>query len=72
MKLQGILAEYIENVGLYLEDDEDFVYLKHDGEVLAVWHAASASKEDIIKTALKWATVYKREGGKWKQQMNLN
>jgi len=58
------LLKYVNDRGLSLEEDEDFVYLKHGGETLAVWYAQAADIGEIRRTALSWAVVYKQAGNK--------
>jgi len=38
--------EHLE-AGFYLDDDENFLYLKRKGEVLAVWNATKATTAAI-------------------------
>ena len=34
--------------GFYLEDDEDFLYLKRTDKVVAVWNATKATREAVL------------------------
>ena len=38
--------EHLE-AGFYLDDDEDFLYLKREGKVLAVWNATQATTDAV-------------------------
>jgi hypothetical protein len=64
MILNSILDKRMEDLGLYLEEDEDFVYLKHEGEILEVFNAHSADKQEIVRVAASWVAVYCRKNGK--------
>ena len=37
--------------GFYLEDDEDFLYLKRGEKVVAVWNAARATIDAVVAEA---------------------
>jgi len=63
MRLADILDKLAEALGLYLEEDKDFVYLKKGEEVLEVWYANAASNDEIERTVRSWIVVYRRRGG---------
>ena len=49
--MSKILSEVLKpehtQAGFYLEDDEDFLYLKRGEKVVAVWSATGASIESV-------------------------
>ena len=49
--LQVVLTAEQRQAGLYLEEDEDFLYLKREGQVLAVFSAVGTSIESIREEA---------------------
>ncbi len=49
--LDRILKREHRQAGLYLDEDEDFVYLKQGDKVLGVWNATKATAETIIAAA---------------------
>jgi len=55
MKLTGYLGKDLEDLGLYLEDDGTFLYLKHGGEVIARFNAAAVTLATIRCIAQGWA-----------------
>lgn len=40
-----------KQAGFYLEDDEDFLYLKQGEKVVAVWNAARATIDAVVAEA---------------------
>lgn len=71
MILTSFLDEAAEALGLYLEEEEDFLYLKKGEIVLEVWHATSANRNAIERTVTGWIVVYKRRGGKSQRSLPL-
>ena len=57
--LQEILTRTLKkshrNAGLYLDEDEDFVYLKKDDKILAVFSAVGATIESVWMEADKYS-----------------
>ena len=49
--LGRILKPEHRRAGFFLDDDEDFLYLKQGDKVLAVWNAAKATAETVIAEA---------------------
>ena len=45
--LNEVLKPEHRQAGFYLEDDEDFLYLKRGEKVVAVWSAIGASIESV-------------------------
>jgi len=45
--LSEVLKPEHRQAGFYLEDDEDFLYLKRGDKVVAVWNATRASIESV-------------------------
>lgn len=52
-ELQAALTAEQRSAGLYLEEDEDFLYLKREGESLAVFSAKGATVRSIREEAEK-------------------
>lgn len=61
MKLTGILGKDLEDLGLYLEEYEDYLDLKHGIWVLGRWYPSAASIEKIEKVAWEWARNHDRQ-----------
>ena len=55
MNQAGILGKRLEELGLYVEEEEDLLTLKHGDQVIARWYPSLATKEEIRKTARRWA-----------------
>jgi len=66
------ILKFANDQGLSIEEDEDYVYLKHGKETLAVWYAEAVDIGEIRLTALRWAVVYKEKGNKLQVPMLLN
>ncbi|MFA5439485.1 hypothetical protein [Dehalococcoides sp.] len=49
--LNRILKPEHRQAGFYLDDDEDFLYLKRGNKVVATWNAAKATAEIAIAEA---------------------
>ena len=49
--LGRILKREHRQAGLYLDDDEDFLYLKRGYKVVAIWNATKATAETVIAEA---------------------
>jgi len=47
-RLTACLKPEHRQAGFYLEDDEDFLYLKRTDKVVAVWNATKATKEAVL------------------------
>jgi hypothetical protein len=47
-RLTACLKPEHRQAGFYLEDDEDFLYLKRTDKVVAVWNATRATKEAVL------------------------
>jgi len=63
MRISGILSPELERLGLYLDEDEDLIYLKRKGEVLAVFATWAANIESIRQAARDWLKQHEKEGG---------
>ena len=50
-RLTACLKPERQQAGLYLEDDEDFVYLKRGDKMLAVWLSTNVTVETILHEA---------------------
>jgi len=49
--LDACLKPEHRRAGYYLDDDEDFLYLKRGDKVVAVWSATKATAETVIAEA---------------------
>ena len=67
MRLTSILGEGLEDLGLYLEEEEDFIYLKQGDRTLFAWYAPSARIAQIRQIARKWADRYAKAADQCKQ-----
>ncbi len=59
--LDACLKPEHRQAGYYLDDDEDFLYLKQGDKVVTVWSAKSATMETVRAEIDK---ILAREGGK--------
>ena len=46
--LNAILKPEHRQAGFYLDEDEDFLYLKRGDKVVAVWNATKATAEVVV------------------------
>ena len=46
--LNAILKPEHRQAGFYLDEDEDFLYLKRGNKVVAVWNATRATAEVVV------------------------
>lgn len=49
--LNRILKPEHKQAGFYLEEDEDFLYLKRDNKVVAIWNASKATADIVLAEA---------------------
>lgn len=61
MKLAGILDKDLEDLGLSLEEEEDYLDLKHGAQVIGRWYPSAASIGKIEKVAWEWARNHDRQ-----------
>lgn len=59
MSQNAILSEDLVALGLYIEEDDHFIYLKYKGEAIARWWATSARLRGIRNAARAWAKRHK-------------
>ncbi|KPJ52067.1 MAG: hypothetical protein AMJ37_03575 [Dehalococcoidia bacterium DG_18] len=55
MSQNAILSKDLVALGLYIEEDEHFVYLKHRGAKIGTWWATTARLAAIRNAARVWA-----------------
>ena len=53
IQAEAILTKEHRERGFYLEDDEDFVYLKYSGKTVAKWNGRRVEETEILAEANK-------------------
>ena len=61
MSLNAILREDLVDLGLYIDEDDNYVYLKYKGEVVARWWVPTARLVAIRNVAQSWALRHAKE-----------
>lgn len=54
MILKDILEKELLDYGFSLEENEDFVDLKHNDKIIATWYSSSATTKSIRTCAWAW------------------
>ena len=58
--LEGALTAEQHQAGLYLEEDEDFLYLKRGDQVLALFSAVGATVASVREAAVSYIAEMER------------
>lgn len=61
MRYNEILSVDLRARGLWIEEDDHFVYLRHTNEVIARWSATSARLSSIRNAARTWAKKHDKD-----------
>lgn len=61
MTVNGILEKGLLDYGFSLEENEDFVDLKHNGKIIATWYGSAAIEESIRTCAWAWKRRHERQ-----------
>lgn len=62
MSTNAILTDDLVALGLYIEEDEHRVYLKHKDKVIGRWWAPEATLFLIRTVAQSWANKHDKRG----------
>lgn len=62
MNSNTILSDDLVALGLYIEEDDHNVYLKHEGQVIGRWWYWAARLVAIRNAARAWAKKYAKGG----------
>lgn len=61
MSANAILSDDLVALGLYIEEDDNYIYLKHKDKVIGQWWKPSARLVAIRTVAQSWAQRHRKE-----------